>query len=468
MRLPPLSSKLFTVLALIVALLLPLGLVRNLVAERESRRDDVTAEVARGHAGAQVLAGPVLWVPYTETHVRLLPADTAGGRPREETVTETLAMTIFPQQLDSRVELATDTRWRGLFPVTVYDSTHAGTGRFVWRVPEPGRPGARIALGTPVVLFGISDPRGLHAAPRLVVDGVAREVAPLAPGPLPAPLPLGAALAGTLPQPGAVLEFGWTMSLAGTGSLAWVPLATENTVALRSAWPHPSFGGSFLPRERRVQTDGFEARWRVPALSSQAQQQFLRDAAHPQVWERFAVTLADPVDLYRLTDRATKYAVVFIVLSFAAFLLLELVRRWRIHPVQYLMIGLALIVFYLLLLSLAEHLGFARAYVLAAAACVGLLGVYLRHVLGSARAGLGAGTTFAALYGVLYAILVSEDNALVMGALLLFGVLALAMLATRRLDWYALSAPVGGPLAPPSPPAAPVAGPTTASMTTRA
>ncbi|MFG5409206.1 cell envelope integrity protein CreD [Piscinibacter sakaiensis] len=440
MRLPPLSSKLFTVLALIVALLLPLGLVRNLVAERESRRDDVTAEVARGHAGAQVLAGPVLWVPYTETHVRLLPADTAGGRPREETVTETLAMTIFPQQLDSRVELATDTRWRGLFPVTVYDSTHAGTGRFVWRVPEPGRPGARIALGTPVVLFGISDPRGLHAAPRLVA----------------------------LPQPGAVLEFGWTMSLAGTGSLAWVPLATENTVALRSAWPHPSFGGSFLPRERRVQTDGFEARWRVPALSSQAQQQFLRDAAHPQVWERFAVTLADPVDLYRLTDRATKYAVVFIVLSFAAFLLLELVRRWRIHPVQYLMIGLALIVFYLLLLSLAEHLGFARAYVLAAAACVGLLGVYLRHVLGSARAGLGAGTTFAALYGVLYAILVSEDNALVMGALLLFGVLALAMLATRRLDWYALSAPVGGPLAPPSPPAAPVAGPTTASMTTRA
>jgi inner membrane protein len=148
------------------------------------------------------------------------------------------------------------------------------------------------------------------------------------------------------------------------------------------------------------------------------------------------VSLADPVDPYRLAERAAKYGMLFIVLTFAAFFVLEMVRRWRIHPMQYLMIGAALVLFFLLLLSLAEHLAFGAAYALASGACIGLLAYYLRHVLGGWRAGLVMSSLLVALYGVLYSILLSEDNALLLGSLLLFGVLATMMTVTRRIDWY--------------------------------
>ena len=242
-----------------------------------------------------------------------------------------------------------------------------------------------------------------------------------------------------------------------------MPLADENTVALKSPWPHPSFAGSFLPRTREVSDAGFSATWSVPSLSSQAQAQFVQGLAlsgngsaegdnarsaydgsgrvsrgnnRYRNLEQFSVSLDDPVDVYRLTERATKYGMMFIVLTFAAFFVLEMVKRWRIHPMQYLMIGAALVLFFLLLLSLSEHLSFAGAYALASAGCIALLSHYLRHVLGSWRAGLGMSGMLVALYGVLYGILISEDNALMMGSLLLFGVLAAIMVATRKLDWY--------------------------------
>src|SRR5690606_12952097 len=168
------------------------------------------------------------------------------------------------------------------------------------------------------------------------------------------PLPLAASLDAGLLKGGAEIPFTLDMELAGTGRLGWVPLAEETTVDLRSAWPHPSFSGQFLPRARTVTEQGFHAQWRVPALSTQAQKQFMQKTERQPVLENFSVALADPVDVYRLTDRAAKYAMMFIVLTFAAFFVLEMVRRWRIHPMQYLMIGTALVLFFLLLLSFAE------------------------------------------------------------------------------------------------------------------
>jgi inner membrane protein len=156
--------------------------------------------------------------------------------------------------------------------------------------------------------------------------------------------------------------------------------------------------------------------------------------------EQFSVSLSDPVDVYRLNERATKYASMFIVLTFAAFFVLEMVKRWRIHPMQYLMIGAALVLFFLLLLSLSEQIGFLNAYLIASVACIALLGHYLRHVLGGWRSGLAMSGLLVALYGVLYGILVSEDNALMMGSLLLFGVLAAIMVITRKIDWYSVMA----------------------------
>lgn len=446
----PLLSKLLLIGLLMALLTIPLALVYDVIAERIAYREDATREVARAHAGEQTITGPVLWQPYTETSLRSVKVEGKTGATREELVSEERVSIQYPQMQDTRSQLATEARQRGIFPVTVYTSQHASTGRFVWREVKPRQAGARITLGQPLLLMGVSDVRGLLAAPRLRLSGA--DVA-LRQAPAGSPLPLAVALEAEQLKPGAVLDFDLRFELAGTSRIGWVPLADENSVTLASPWPHPSFGGDFLPRSRQVGEHGFEATWRVPSLSSLAQAQFGQGDKQEQPIEQFSVSLDNPVDVYRLTERATKYAGMFIVLTFAAFFVLETVRRWRIHPMQYLMTGAALVLFFLLLLSIGEHLAFAWAYAIASVGSVALLCYYLRHVLGGWRQGLGMSGLLVALYGVLYAILGSEDNALMMGSMMLFGVLAAIMIATRKIDWYnAMGSEIPSRELPPSAP----------------
>ena len=432
----PLLSKTLLIGFLMVLLAIPLEMVSSVIRERTMNRAQATTEVARAHAGAQTLVGPVLHVPYTETFKRTVLIDVEKGTKREDTVVVPRVFTVFPQSADTRSQLVTETRWRGIFPVTVYTSHHETAGRFVWPGLAPKEVGGEIKLGQPFVTMGVSDLRGLQSAPMLKLAGQTLAVS-ASPAGQNLPLPLAAPLDAAQLVVGAPLDFTLALDLAGTGKIAWVPLADDNRVSLSSAWPHPSFGGDFLPREREVGDAGFTANWSVPSLSTQAQQQFLAPSREKGVsLDQLSVSLGNPVDVYRLSDRATKYGMMVIVLTFSAFFVLEMVKRWRIHPMQYLMIGAALVLFFLLLLSLSEHMGFATAYAIASVACIGLLSHYLRHVLGGWRAGLGMSGMLVALYGVLYGILISEDNALMMGSLLLFGVLAAIMIATRRLDWY--------------------------------
>ena len=436
----PLLSKLLVIFSLMLLLSIPLLMVFDTIQERSAYRAEAAAEVARAHAGAQTLTGPVLHVPYTETFTRTVPVEGGRGETREERVTQSHVALRFPARLDTRSELDTQTRWRGIFPVTVYTSTHQSTGRFVWSGIEPQEKNGQITLGQPRLILGVSDLRGLLSAPQLTVAGRTATMGP-APAAQKLPLPLAALVDVELLQPGAAFDITLSVELAGTGRIGWVPLADENTVSLTSTWPHPNFGGDFLPRTRKVSEQGFDATWSVPSLSTQAQQVFAHQGELRSAPDSFSVSLDNPVDVYRLTERATKYALMFIVLTFAAFFVLEMVKRWRIHPMQYLMIGAALVLFFLLLLSLSEHLGFAWAYGLASAACISLLTHYLRHVLRGWRPALGMSALLVALYGVLYGILVSEDNALMMGSLLLFGVLASIMVVTRKVDWYGVMSP---------------------------
>ncbi|QHE87084.1 cell envelope integrity protein CreD [Hydrogenophaga sp. BPS33] len=431
----PLLSKVMVIGLLMLLLSIPLLMVRGAIEERSMNREAATQDVARAHAGEQTLTGPVLYVPYTETFLRKVVLD--GGQTREELVTQSHVAIRFPSVMETRSRLQTETRWRGVFPVKVFTSVNESTGQFVWSDVEPKEKNSQITLGQPSLLLGVSDLRGLLNAPQLKVEGRAIAVAP-ARAAQRLPLPLVAPLNLAQLRAGAVLPFSLQLELAGTGRIGWVPLADENRVHLQSSWPHPSFGGDFLPRTRSVSAQGFEASWSVPSLSTQAQRQFAQTGERPETPESFSVSLDDPVDVYRLTDRATKYGAMFILLTFAAFFVLEMVKRWRIHPMQYLMIGAALVLFFLLLLSIAEHLGFLPAYLSASAACIGLLAHYLRHVLGGWKPGLLMSGLLVALYGVLYGILMSEDNALMMGSLLLFGVLASIMVATRKVDWYSV------------------------------
>jgi inner membrane protein len=246
-----------------------------------------------------------------------------------------------------------------------------------------------------------------------------------------------------------------TLDLVGTEDLSFVPIGEQSRFKLTSDWPHPSFNGRFLPERRSVTDQGFQAEWTLSSLASRSGQELLTGSGlcapdepqaapasparpAPSCLERFGVAFIDPVSTYVLSDRATKYGLLFIVLTFVAVGLVEVMRRLRVHPVQYALVGCALASFFLLLVSLSEHVAFGLAYAVAATACTLLLGYYGAHVLRGWRAGLAFAAGIGALYGLLYLLLISEQSSLVLGSVLLFAVLAAVMFVTRRIDWYAL------------------------------
>jgi len=242
--------------------------------------------------------------------------------------------------------------------------------------------------------------------------------------------------------------------------LAIMPLAQRNTIELTSSWRHPQFNGSFTAREKSIGDNGFRALWEVSSLASNAQAQYLAGkmqeasaiglsssygAGQGGDVDVISVSLVDPVNIYSQADRASKYGILFVVLTFVGFFMFELIKQLRIHPIQYGLVGLALAIFFLMLVALSEHIAFGQAYLIASAACIGLLGFYVSHVLGSWPRGLGFAAMIATLYAALYGLLISEDNAMVMGAGLLFAILAGIMVVTRKVDWYKVGASVNPP-----------------------
>ena len=224
--------------------------------------------------------------------------------------------------------------------------------------------------------------------------------------------------------------------LDGTQGLSIVPVGDDNQIVLTSPWRHPLFGGRFLPNERRIAAQGFQANWALSSLATVAQSQLFSNGEI----DALRVDLVDPVDVNTQADRASKYGILFVVLTFVAFALFELIKRLPIHPLQYLLVGLALAIFFLLLLSLSEHIAFWQAYLVSALACIGLQFFYLFGVLRRRARAAGFASMLTVLYGALYALLALEDNALLMGSLLLFGILAAIMWITRKIDWYKLGA----------------------------
>ena len=228
------------------------------------------------------------------------------------------------------------------------------------------------------------------------------------------------------------------LDVAGTSSLSVAPVGKNTVVQLRASWPHPNFGGRFLPQTKQIDDNGFSARWEVSHLASKNGALLKQGLGERQTLEAFDVAFIEPVNIYQQAERAVKYGILFVVLTFAAFFLFETLKNLRIHPLQYALVGLALAVFFLLLVSLSEHIAFLHAYVAAGTACVLLIGYYVAHILGSWQRGLAFGAKLTLLYAVLYGLLLSEDNALMLGSVLLFAALAAFMVITRNIDWYQL------------------------------
>ncbi|TDU28133.1 inner membrane protein [Panacagrimonas perspica] len=412
---------------LILLLLIPLGMIESKVSERGQRRDEAAADVARSWGRAQSLAGPILRLPYT-----------IRWREKDEERNRTGWLVLPPQKLDVVARLDTEVRKRGIFEVPVYRANLKLRGQF--KLPEPSDLGVvfgDIDFGRAEVMIGIAEPGALSADSRVQVDGQVLVLEPSAQS-------LGTQGVHVLMRQGVAAEklaqgvaFEVDLNLNGSSAFHLAPVARETTLSIASNWPHPSFGGNGLPRESEISGEGFKAAWSVSHLGR----------GYPPVWldtevtreqidaAAFGVELCVPVDPYRMAERIAKYGVLVLLLSFAAIWVMELLGGRPLHPVQYLLLGGSLCLFGLLQLSLAEHLGFAVAFVLAAGAVVLQASWYARVATRSTRRAFALGALLSAWFGYLYVVLQAEDMAFLLGALALFAVLTAVMWATRKVNW---------------------------------
>jgi inner membrane protein len=418
------SAKAAILTAIALLLLIPLSLLAGLVSDRVKQRDLAVASVAHGWGDRQWVSGPLIAIPVT--------TDADTDHPRD--------WYVLPDNLDLNVDMRVQDAPRtvGSYPVPVYVARVHAKGEFdiardIARLNH-GDPRLRIHMDQARLLLPVNDLRGLrelHAA-----SGEFQNFEPAAGFPIPT---LAATLNAGTDLAAGRHAFDLTFDIAGTQSLQFLPLARTMQVHSHGNWPDPGFTAGFLPLEHRIDADGFVANWQILNFNRSYGDRWFQDAvAAPTILNSgFGIELVQPVDIYQRSIRAVKYGGLFIALSFMTLFLVEARERRPIHPIQYGLMGLALSVFYLLLLALSEHVGFVTAYVLATTALCTLMGFYLAGALRSGAAGATAAGIFACTYALLYLLVTTDNYALLAGSIALFTLLAVVMLLTRRLDWYA-------------------------------
>ncbi len=440
----PLLFKFLAIGLLMLLLLIPIGMIGNSIDERRVYSEQVVRDIASSSSYSQTLVGPVLVVPYTKIERTWTVNEKSERVVEERRVSGKLQ--FLPDLFRVNGDITTELRKLGIYAARLYHADTNVDGHFM--VPADYGIKNNIADYTflkPYVAVGISDIRGIKNSLTLQLNSKPYEFEPgselkiLGDG-VHAAFPLDVLQVSS--GQNQKLGFAFKLLLDGTEQLHFSPIGKETHVELHSDWPHPRFIGNFLPVERSVTETGFTARWQTSYFSTNFSEYFytcVRSNQCDQYQQRqFGVSLIDPVNQYVNSDRAIKYALLFIALTFASFFLFEVLKRLQVHPVQYGLVGLALAFFYLLLLSLAEHIGFASAYALSSIACVVLIGFYVSHVLQSILRGIGFTAGLSFLYALLYGLLSAEDYALLMGSLLLFVLLGVFMMLTRKVDWYAL------------------------------
>ncbi|MVG16783.1 cell envelope integrity protein CreD [Aeromonas jandaei] len=424
------THKIFLLLLLSLLLMVPVQSIMELNRERQIYRNQAIQSIMASSSGPQRLMGPVIVQPYT----RSVTVEQDGKRFVRQ---EQTYRYLLPEQLDVQATMEVTPRKLGIYQAQVYQTRLSLSGRLPTAAQlqesAPLAGNDELVAGKPYLSLVLSDARGINSVPELQL-GTQR--IPFAPG-----THLGDALAGihapldSLPQQDGTFHL--ELNLQGMNELEVVPLGRESKLQLAGNWPHPNFIGDFLPASRSLNQEGFSASWQTSWFATDMESRFNR-AMNGGEGElpTFSVSLVQPVDHYQLNERAAKYALLFIGLTFISFFMFELLKGLRVHPIQYALVGMGLAIFYLVLLALTEHLGFGWAYLVAALASVLLNGFYLSHVLGGRKQGIGFAALLGLVYAILYSLLQAEEIALLLGALLLFATLALIMLLTRKLDWY--------------------------------
>ena len=416
-----------------VLLLIPLALVLGLVGEREARRDEVVKEISIAWGQPQGIVGPMLVLPFTTSRTWV------NSKTGEETRRDEEDLAYFvPEELAIAGSILPESRARGPFGVVVYSLPDLVVkGRFT----SPDLAALRLDPAAvrwerAFLTVWIPDTRSLQRGSTLTWgdrkaefqsgSGVSRRPGIHVPLTFAGPWTEGSA------------EFSFSLSLRGSSELLFAALAESVTADLRSTWPHPGFTGGFLPREREITSDGFWARWMVSRIATGLPRAF-RGADVPGdeavSANSFGLRLVIPADAYQQTVRAVKYGFLLIGLTFVTYLLFEMLYGLALHPLQYLIVGFALCLFFLLFLAISEHTGFLLAYLLASLAVIGVITGYSAAILQSRRRAGAVMGMLVTLFAVLFVVLTSEDFALLLGAIVLFTVLTLFMYLTRHFDW---------------------------------
>ncbi len=436
----PLFWKITTLIGCIVLLSLPLMMVRELINERADYRSEVVDAIEQSTSGSQKLAGPLIAIPITETLTRM-------ENQKEVNYQRNWVYYWLPESLAVTGKQTVESRRVGIYSGQVWHNALQIKASF-----DPLRLAAlrktNIVLGQPRLVVSVGDARGIGAIHAPEVNGNVLSVEP------------GLGISGDgagihMPMPALAednkpLEIAFSLDLNGTGEFSLVPLGRNSELQLTSNWPHPGFLGSFLPTQREVSAAGYRAHWQSSWFANDMGSYFKDDMEIP--WSRLPAFSADVMSLagkYQLTDRATKYAILLIGLTFMAFFVFESLTRRPLHPMQYLLVGLSLVLFYLVLLALSEHIGFTAAWLAASLSGAVMNGIYLQAVLRGWRNSLLFVAALLLLDGVMWFLLHSEDSALLLGTGVLALALSVLMFLTRRVDWYALSLPKG--TVPPTP-----------------
>lgn len=426
----PLAAKMLFITLIVIGLMIPLSMLRGLITERSEMRGQAVDTVAKGWGGSLTAGGLVLRVPFD-----IVRAARDGGHD----IVETHQLYILADRLNLQASLEhTTTRRVGIYGVPVYLVRIDMTGAFkmsdVLATTGGPYPNATYHWKEATVRLPISNVRSIREfngatigpwtlafGPSLIegFSGVEAKID----------------LSGSLHEES--LPFAVQMVLAGSQSVEFLPTAATTKTTLQAAWPDPQFIGAFLPADYHLDAHGFQAHWQVLALNRAFAQSWIdANVATAQLTgAAYGVSLFQSVDVYQRSERAVKYALLFIALTFLSFFAWESLGHLPIHPVQYLFVGLALSTFYLLLIALSEHLPFWMSFWLGALALVALLGFYMAGALDSPRLGAMIAAVMTLVYGLLYMLVLSESYSLLIGSIALFAVLATVMIATRRLRW---------------------------------
>ncbi|MEM9836348.1 MAG: cell envelope integrity protein CreD [Bacteroidota bacterium] len=443
------TLKLFVIGLLILLLLIPASMLDGLIYERQRLRDSAQTEVASKWGLTQRIGGPVISVPY-----RYEVSSTQDGK--VTTSTKSGYAHFLPDVLDITGELLPEERQRGIYVVVLYNSKLKITGQFNrFDATELSIPPEALQWENAGISVGISDMAGIQSAISLQMGDTTLD---LGPGTITNQIfTSGASRKFSLTGPDQRVPFSFELDLNGSSAIYFAPYGKRTTVALNGTWANPSFDGTFLPKARTVNNDGFTANWEVLQLNRNFPQQgignfianklssskrsytdFSANGAAVNEGD-FGLRLLLPVDEYQKTYRSTNFAFLFVFITFLTYFFIEVLNKRRVHPIQYLLIGAAILLFYVMLLSISEHLTFNYAYWISCAAIVLLISTYSWFVLRNTKLTVLIAAVLIILYVFFYSLLQLQDYALLFGSLGLFFILATIMYFTRNIDWYRLN-----------------------------